>query len=310
MNISELDLNLLHTLHALLEEESITRAALRLGRSPPAVSQALAKLRTTLQDPLLVRAGRGMVPSPRAQELRPQVASVLERIANVFDPATPFDPAASTRDFLVHGSDYIVHVLGVVLDGLLQSQAPNISLNFMPNVPADPDLVREGSIDLAIGVYTNLHPEIRIQKLFDESFVCVVRRDHPSVRSRLSLERYADLGHVQIAPRGRAGGVVDDALAAKGMRRRVLRRVPFFYAGLTLAARTDLILTVPRRLAMCEAERHGLRILDLPLPLSPYPITQIWHPRSEADPGHRWFRATVAEAARSTSPKPARRRRR
>lgn len=305
----DLDLNLLVTLHALLQEESITRAAARLGRSPPAVSQALSKLREALGDPILVRAGRGMVPSPRAQQLREQVATVLEGVAAVFQPGEDFDPAQSSRSFLAHGSDYVVHVLGVELDAILRAEGPKVALQFMPNTTGDPDLVRDGSIDLAIGVYKDLHPEIRIQKLFDETLVCVVRQEHPGVRKRLSLQQFAAMDHVQIAPRGKGGGVVDDALAKRGLHRAVVRRVPFFYAGLVLASRTDLILTLPRRLACAEAERHGLRLLELPVPVDPYPVSQIWHPRHEGDPAHRWFRRTVMAAAKATKPKVTPRRR-
>ena len=303
MEVGEVDLNLLVTLQALLHEESVTRAAARLGRSAPAVSQALAKLRTLTGDPILVRAGQGMVSTPRARMLRPRVDALLEGVTSVFEPGAAFDPSMSRRTFLVHGSDYVVHVLGVALDARLRAEGPEVSLQFMPNSTADPDLVRDGTLDAAIGVYRDLHPEIRIQKLFDESLVCVVREGHPEVRRRLSVERFAALQHVQIAPRGRGGGVVDDALAKLGLQRRVTRRVPFFYAGLVLAVCTDLVLTLPRRLALAEAARHGLRVVELPLELEPYAITQIWHPRLEADPAHRWFRQRVLAAAKATAPR-------
>ncbi len=299
----ELDLNLLFTLHALLEEQSITRAAARLGRSPPAVSQALGRLRTALGDPILVRAGRAMVPSPRAKELREPVERLIVGVAAVFEPRAEFVPSRSERTFLVRGSDYVVHVLGVTLDHSLRSEAPMVSLNFMPNSIDDPDRIRDGSVDLAIGVYRDLHPEIRIQKLFEESLVCVVRREHPVVRKRLTLQQYATLQHVQIAPRGRGGGIVDDALAKRGLRRAVVRRVPFFFAGLVLASRTDLVLTLPRRLAVAEAARHDLRLLELPVPVDSYPVSQIWHPRHEGDPAHRWFRRSVVAAAKASKPR-------
>ncbi len=300
----DLDLNLLFTLDALLQEESITRAAARLGRSAPAVSQALAKLREALDDPLLVRAGRGMVPSPRAEQLREPVASVLERIAAVFEPGATFAPQASKRTFRIHGSDYVVHVLGAELDARLRAAAPEVSLRVMPNAD-DAQRVRDGSLDLAIGVYPDLPPEVRIQKLFDETLVCVVRDRHPSVPKRLTPERFAALQHVQIAPGGRAGGVVDDALAKQGLHRAVVRQVPFFYAGLVLVSRTDLALTLPRRLACAEAKRYGLRVLALPVDVAAYPVSQIWHPRHDADAGHRWFRRMVVDAARATKPKRA-----
>lgn len=297
VELENIDLNLLPTLHALLEEESVTRAANRLGLSTPAVSHALGRLRDSLGDPVLVRAGRKMVPSPRAVALRPRVAALLDEARSVFDPTGGFDPRTSTREFLIHASDYIILVLGPALDRIARTQGPGIRLQFMPNTVGDPDLVREGEADLAIGVYGNIHPEIRIQKLFEEEFVCVVRAGNPGVRKRLSAQQFAALPHIQIAPRGRPGGIVDDALEAMGLQRTVARRVPFFFGALSMTAQTDYVLTLPRRLAEAHAHTFGLRTFNLPLGLDPYPIRQIWHPRNEGDPGHRWLRETVLQAA-------------
>ena len=302
-HFGEVDLNLLRVLDALLQEESVTKAAARLGLSPPAVSQSLARLRTRVSDPLLVRAGRRMVPSPRAEELRPKVHALLDEVRAVFAAGEAFDPRTSTQDFLLHGSDYVILVLGVALDRLLGAQAPGVRLQFMPNTTDDADLVRSGAIDLAIGVYDQLHPEIRIQKLFDEELVCVVRERHPRVRKRMSLELYAALDHVQISPRGRPGGLVDSVLANKGLSRRVARRVPFFFAGLVMAAQTDYVLTLPRRLAVAQAKKFGLRVLGVPLGLGRYSVSQIWHPRRDGDGAHRWLRERIGAACRATRPK-------
>jgi DNA-binding transcriptional LysR family regulator len=292
----------LWTLDALLEEESVTRAAARLGLSTPATSHALARLREQLDDPLLVRAGRQMVPTERARELRPRVRALLEDARGVFSAREAFDPATSTRRFLLHGSDYVILVLGPSLDRLLRRAAPDVEVQFMPNSPQDADLVRAGEVEVAIGVYRDLHPEIRIRKLFDEELVCLVRERHPSVRKRMSVEQYVALRHVQIAPRGRPGGRVDAVLAQQGLARRVARRVPFFVAGMALVANTDYVLTVPRRLALTHARSFGLRIVGLPLGLDRYTMSQIWHPRQDGDAGHRWFRDMLVEACKATRP--------
>lgn len=149
-------------------------------------------------------------------------------------------------------------------------------------------------------MYPSLPPEIHTQKLFDERLVCVVRDAHPVGRRRLTVERFAALEHIQVAPRGRAGGVVDDALAHHGLQRRVTRFVPFFLSALHLVADTDCVLTVPERVARATAPRFGLRLLELPLALSPYPFSQIWHPRNHADVAHRWLREAMVGAARRT----------
>ena len=305
MELKDLDLNLLPALDALLQEESVTKAAARLGLSAPALSHSLARLREKLGDPILVRAGRKMVPSPRAVALRPRVHALLREAQAVLAPGEAFVPERSTREFLVHGSDYVILILGLALDRILLEQGAGVRLQFMPNTTDDAELVRSGEIDLGIGVYDRLPPEIRIQKLFDEQLVCVVREGHPSVGKRMSLAQYAALRHIQIAPRGRPGGRVDDLLADKGYSRVVARRVPFFFAGLLMAAESDYVLTLPKRLALAQAERLGLRVLGLPVAFGSYAVSQIWHPRNEADAGHRWLRERVVRACAET--KPARR---
>lgn len=308
MELSQVDLNLLVPLDALLHEGSVTRAGRRVGLSTPAMSHALARLREQLGDPLLVRAGRNMVLTPHAEALRPRVRALLSEVAAVLLPERVFDPARLERRFRIHCTDHMLAVLGPALDRLVAQAAPRVSLQFLPNTPDDAALLREGSIDLALGVFPNLPPELRTQLLFRDWFVCVVREDHPRVRRKLTLEAFVALEHVQIAPRGRPGSILDEALAARGLKRRITRAVPYFQAGLLLAATTDYVLTVSARLAQAMAPRLGLRVLELPLPLEPYALTQLWHPRVDGDPAHRWLRAMVLAAAREAAPDPGGRR--
>lgn len=297
------DLNLLVALDALLQTSSVSGAAARVGLSTPAMSHALGRLRAQLDDPILVRAGQGMVPTPRADAMRGRVHELVGSALAVLEPEPEFDASTTDREIRIRASDYILATLGAELDQRVARQAPGVRLRFLPNTPHDPAEIRDGSIELAVGVYRDLPPECRIQKLFDERLVCVVRREHPTIRTRLSLAQFVAADHVQIAPRGRPGGYVDAMLARQGQHRRVARAVPFFMSGLQLAARTDYLLTVPERLARAWATRLELRVLEPPLPFAPYGIVQLWHPRHHDDPGHEWLRGHVAAAAKATRPK-------
>jgi DNA-binding transcriptional LysR family regulator len=301
-DLRAVDLNLLVTLDALLSEGSVTRAAARLGLSAPATSHALARLRETLDDPLLVRAGRGLVRTPRAEALAPEVTRALEQARRVFAPASAPDPATLERTFTVHATDHALAVLGPALDRIAAAEAPGVVLSFLPNRPDDPERLRDGAIDLAIGVYRDLPAQMRRQRLFEDRFVCVVREGHPTVRRRPSLKRFCALEHVLVAPRGRPGSAVDDALRARDLRRRVVRTVPYFLLGLLLVSRTDHVLTISERVARAMAAPLGLRVVRHPLELPRYALHQLWHPRQDADPAHRWLRDAVHRAAREAAP--------
>lgn len=295
------DLALLATLDALLQEGSVTKAARRVGLSTPAMSHALARIRERIGDPLLVRAGREMVLTPRAETMRPKVRSAMTQAAQALAPDEAFVPAEFDRGFVVLASDYVVTVLGVELDVLLGREAPRVALRFLANTTADPTVLREGGADLAVGIYGELPPELKTKVLLTDRFVCVVRSDHPKVKKRLTLDEFVAMGHVQIAPRGRTGGYVDGVLAERGLTRRVARAVPFFLAALRLVAKTDYVLTVSERVAKATASDFGLRILEPPLELEPYALKQVWHPRWDADAGHRFLREALARAAQAAA---------
>lgn len=296
------DVSLLPVLDALLQEGSVTGAARRLGLSVPATSHALARLREQMGDPLLVRAGRTMVPTPRAEALRDRVHTLTEEAARVLAPERPLEPATLERAFVLHATDHVVTVLGTALDRRLQERAPRVSLQFLPTAMDDATPLREGAIDLALGIYRDLPPELRTRVLLTDRFVCVVRRDHPKVRRKLSLETYVALSHVQIAPRGKPGGYVDALLAREGLHRHIARAVPYFVSGLMLVAETDYVITISERVARMLAPRLGLRVLEPPLELEPYALSMLWHPRNDADPAHRWLRELLVEVASEAAP--------
>lgn len=295
------DLALLGTLDALLQEGSVTGAAKRLGLSTPAASHALARIRVRLGDPLLVRAGRSMVLTPRAQALRDRVHAAVTEAARALAPDRPFAPAELARSFTIHATDHVLTVLGVELDAIAHAEAPEVVLRFAPNQPDDAAALRAGSADLAIGIYGELPPELRTRLLLTDRFACVVRAGHPRVGKKLSLAQYLELEHVQVAPRGQPGGYIDDVLHERKLERRVVRAVPFFLAALRLVARTDHVLTISERIAKLMAPSLGLRMFEPPLPLRPYALHQVWHPRFDADPGHAWLRAVLARAAKTAA---------
>jgi DNA-binding transcriptional LysR family regulator len=295
--VASLDLSLLAPLDALLQEGSVSGAARRMGLSTPAMSHALARLRTRLEDPVLVRAGRGMVLTPRAEALKAPVRALVAGARQVLAPERAFDAASLARSFVVLATDYVLAVLGQALDDRLRAEAPGVSLRFVPNGPDDAARLRDGGADLAIGIYGDLPQEMRTRPLLTDRFVCVVRQDHPEVGRRLTLEQLVRIPHVQVAPRGQPGGYLDDVLRERGLARRVARAVPWFVTALQLAARTDHLLIAPERVARQLGPGLGLRLLEVPLELRPYALSLVWHPRFDGDAGHRFLREQLARAA-------------
>ncbi len=293
-----LDLNLLLALDALLQEASVTKAGQRLGLSTPATSHALARLREQLGDPVLVRAGRRMVLTPRAVELRPRIRALVEEAKQALATSTPFDPARLDRCFVVNASDYVLDLLGTEVDAALRTTAPLATLRFVPNTTDDAKSLREGESDLAVGIYGDLPPEMMHRQLLTDRFVCVVRERHPSVGKRLTLDQYVALPHLQVAPRGRPGGYIDDELHRLGHTRHVARAVPYFLTALRMVTSTDYVLTISERIARSHAASLGLKVLDAPLELRPYALNLVWHPRFDADEAHRFVREAFVTAAK------------
>ncbi|MBL9015851.1 MAG: LysR family transcriptional regulator [Myxococcales bacterium] len=291
------DLGLLVTLDALLQEGSVTRAARRVGLSTPAMSHALARIRKRLGDPVLVRSGRGMLLSPRAEELRARVHAVVADARAALEPVRPFVANELDRTFVVRVTDYVVTVLGIEVDRILREEAPDVSMKFVPNSPDDAELLRGGHSDLAVGIYGELPQEMRSRRLLTDRFVCAVRADHPTASKRLSLDQFLSLPHLQVAPRGQSGGYLDDVLKARGLARRVARAVPFFVAALQMTARTDYVVVISERIANRLAPTLGLVIHEVPVPLRPYALNLVWHPRVDKDPAHRFLREAFVRAA-------------
>ena len=293
-DIATLDLNLLKALDALLDECSVTRAAARLALTQPAVSGMLTRLRESFDDPLFVRAPRGMVPTPRALALALPVKRVLGEIGALLQP-TSFAPAAARLTLTVAATDYVQCCLMVPFLEALREQAPGIRVAIRP---VDEERVQSqlesGELDLAILTPETTHAGLHARHLYDEQYVCVLRDGHPAAAD-LSLERFCALDHAIVSYAGNAfSGVTDSALAKIGRARRVSLSVTGFLVLLEILRGSDLIAVVPRRLG---AAAEGLQLIEPPLEIPGFAKIAAWHERTHHDPAHRWARALLFETS-------------
>jgi DNA-binding transcriptional LysR family regulator len=299
-----IDLNLLTALDALLSEGSVSKAALRLGLSPSAMSRTLTRLRAATGDPLLVRAGRGLIPTPRATEMRDRVHELARDVRTALSPQTGYlDVATLERTFTIRANEGFVSLFSAPLVAAVTAAAPHVRLRFAPKPDKDARPLREGHIDLEIGVLGVSAPEVRAQLIFRDDFIGAVRVGHPLLTGPVSPERYAACRHVVASRRGAFTGPVDDALAELGLRREVVAVVTGFPDAIRIARRSDLVALVPRSsLRSSETLTEGLATFELPVRTPEIVILAMWHPRMEADPAHRWLRDTVMALCRVTAP--------
>ncbi|MCC6650589.1 MAG: LysR family transcriptional regulator [Candidatus Eisenbacteria bacterium] len=287
------DLNLLAALDVLLSELSVARAARRLRLSPSAMSRTLARLREATGDPLLVRAGRGLVPTPRALELRERAGRLVQEGSAVLSPVERLDPAKLVRTFTLRSSDGFVENFGPRLLARVGAEAPGVRLRFLQKSDKDSAPLREGSVDLETGVLEpEMSPELRAKALFRDRFVGVTRSAHPLARGKLTLARYLAGRHVSISRRGEAQNMVDSLLESLGHRREIAAIVGGFSAAIALARNSDLIATVPER--HTQSLRAGMHRFRLPFEAPEFTVSLIWHPRMDADAAHRWLRGCVS----------------
>jgi DNA-binding transcriptional LysR family regulator len=285
------DLNLLVTLDAVLSEGSVVGAAKRLRLSPSAMSRALARLRETTGDPLLVRAGRGLVPTPRAVELREQVSRLVQEAIIVLRPAEQLDVRRLSRTFTLRTREGFVENFGPALIARAAAEAPGVRLCFVQKTDKESSALRDGSVDLETGVIGRAtSPEIRVQALYRDRFIGVVREGHALAKGKVTAARYAAATHVAVSRPGNLKGPIDDAL---GMERSVATVVSGFSAALALARGSDLVASVPER--HTGNLRAGLHSFPLPFAAPEITVSMLWHPRLDADPAHRWLRALVRE---------------
>jgi len=291
--LSSIDLNLLVLLRALLRERHVTRAARQVGLSQSAASHALSRLRELCDDPLLVRHGRTLELTPRAAQLLPGLERGLAELHGVVTREPAFDPKRARRLFSLGMADYAQALILPSLLRRLQLAAPAIDLNIV-TFPELSESLQSGSLDLAISLKSSVLPGLSTRALFDDGFVCMVRKGHPDVRGKLTLERYLSLRHVLVAPSGTAGSFVDTELERRGLVRRVALRVSSFLVAPVVVAETDFISTAPERLARRMSKRFALQVLPPPFQLPRFELSLAWHPRFDEDPAHQWLRGFVS----------------
>ncbi|MBF9035889.1 LysR family transcriptional regulator [Rhodobacterales bacterium HKCCE2091] len=286
------DLNLLVTLDVLLSEGSVAGAARRLRLSPSAMSRALARLRDVTGDPLLVRAGRGLVPTPRALELRAQVGPIVESAQAILRPAEALDLGRLSRRFVLRSSEGFAETFGPKLLSVIADQAPGVTLRFLTKPDKESSPLREGAVDLETGVIDEATaPELRAVPLFRDRWIGVVRAGHPLSAGPVTAESFAEAGHVQVQRRGLHSSEIDDAAGRAGLERRISAEVSGFATALALVRETDLVATVPERHTI--GLRNGLHAFDLPFETAPFTVSMLWHPRMDGDAAHRWLRRQV-----------------
>jgi DNA-binding transcriptional LysR family regulator len=302
----EADLNLLIALDALLADGSVAGAARRLGLSPSAMSRTLTRLREETGDPLLVRAGRQMVLTPHAEALRQRTQNAVHEARAVLRPATTeLDFSTLQRTFTIRSNDGFVEAFGASLIAAATAVAPRICLRFAPKLEKTAAYLRDGSADLEIGVLSEMGPEVRVQALFRDRFIGVVRQGHPLATERdVTAQLYTAFGHVVASRHGRTSGPVDEALAALGLERTIVAVVPSFPAALAVARNSDLIALVPASVLGNQSVQQelsafaGTHAFELPVTTGEITVSQMWHPRLEVDPVHRWLRQLTLTVCR------------
>lgn len=291
------DLNLLTALDALLSTGSVTEAAARMHLSTPAMSHTLARIREAFDDPILVRAGRKLVPTPRALALAEPVRALLAQAQALRAPADAGGLAVLQRRFVVRAPEGIAVVFGASLSRALEAEMPMASLQFLPETHADPGALREGRIDLDLGTFRTIDPETEMLVLSEQTLVGAVCAGHPLLKAPrkapLTVERFAAARHVGVTPRPGEDSPVDAALVELGLQRQVVLLVPSTFSALIAASRTDLVASVPERTARGMAASLGLAIFALPVVVQSEPMRMAWHPRHRVDPAHRWLRECI-----------------
>lgn len=293
MDTKRIDVNLLVTLEALLEEQNVTRAARRLHLSQPAVSAQLARLRDLFGDPLLIPAQRGMIPTAKADELQAPLRNALDQLRATVIQRGQFDPARAQLTVTIACTDYLQAALVQPLVLELRQQAPGVRIALrMLDVAQLPTQMAHGEVDLALMTPSDAPTGLRSRHLFNERYVLIGRRDHPKLRRKLTALQFAQLDHVIVSLRG--GDFVtpvDDALAALGLRRNVVLSAASFLFVLDIAARSDLVALVPQRLVRDHTD--ALRIVECPIPVPGFEVGMLWHERSHGHTGHRWMREVL-----------------
>ncbi|WP_312543732.1 LysR substrate-binding domain-containing protein [Pantoea eucalypti] len=296
------DLNLLPVLLVMMEERNVTRAAERLGITQPALSNALNRLRETLNDPLFIRERYGMRPTPKAEQLAQVVGSALSSIDKVILGQQDFDPLHATRLFTLAPNSYVEFIMMPAIVARLRTSAPNVRLRLTPfgNDVTETGVI-SGNTDMVLGRIVDPPDNLVVQHLMNESLACVLRADHPFAGDSFNAEQYEQLKHVNVLPPGRMRAGLYQALEQRGLRRQVAVSVTHFLAVPEMIAVTDYCATLPRLICQHLSRDPRLKIVPAPVDLGTFPVEMGWHTRYRSDPAHRWFRTLIMETARELS---------
>ncbi len=298
----KLDLNLLHALAALLREESVVGASRRLGITPSATSRALARLRDVTGDPLLVRAGRGLVPSPRAARLKQQLPQVMEQVQSLLAPEDLLNPKALERVFTVRCREGFAETFGASMFAAMAQAAPQSRLNFVQKTDKSSSMLREGSIDLEIGVLSNrIGPEVRSRRLFEDGYVAALSPAHPVAEQELDVEMLRSYGVIGLLRDEMEPHFAEHAMLRAGLDQSPRVMVASYGAAIALARQSELIAIVPR--LHTAGLLTDIGVAELPFETPAFPVSLLWHPRFEADPAHRWLRSVVTDTVGAQMPR-------
>ena len=307
MDFNGVDLNLLAAFNALMEERNVTRAAARVNVSQPAMSAALARLRTLFGDRLFQRSAGGLLPTPRAYEVAEPIARALLQIETVFAPAAQFAPQSAKLTFSVGVSEYPAFVLLPQVLGALAQEAPGARVDVHAFTGRDEAvaLLDAGKVDVAIGVAPTVQ-ESRIlsRELLRDQFVTLVRNGHRPARGKMDLDAYLAMGHVLVSPEGNKFGLVDQVLAERGLKRDVRLTLPHMSAVPAILRQTGYAATVLRRVALNSAHAGELLMFPPPVPLPDIAFHMIWHRRNDSQAAQRWLRELVGRAGAQFTPAP------
>ncbi|WP_394830211.1 LysR family transcriptional regulator [Pendulispora rubella] len=296
VSLAGVDLNLLVALDALLSERSVTRAAQRMGLSQPAMSNALARLRDLLEDPVLVRTGHGMEPTARALDLAAPVHRLLMDARQVLAQTQAFDPATTRHRFRIESTADFELSLLPDLAPRVATIAPNVELLVTRASRDTEEELRTGRIDLFVGLWSKIPSHLHSYLLRHDGFACIARRGHPRTRRRLTLRAFGELAHVVVTPDAWPGGIADTVHADRGLGQHVLVRTPDYLVAAKIVARSNAIATLPRGIAHALAELLPLDVFRAPLDVADVSISMVWHPRTHQQDGHRWLRSLIMDA--------------
>lgn len=296
MKLRSINLNLLLVFDAVYSERSISKAAVKLHLSQPAVSNALTRLRERLEDPLFERNSQGMSPTPRAKVLMDPVRRALDILEQGLRRDDSFDFTHSDREFVIAVEDYGETIVLPRFVDWLAKTAPQVRINIRPEPSAQLESqLRDGTVDLALDYFALQHLGYESHRILSENLLTLSRRDHPTIGEQLSLDTYLKLHHIALVPRMRTTPMIDLALSKRGLKRSISVTVPHFLSMPVLVQSSDMICTLPRRMANLYADHFRLKVHTVPLRIPEFPIYLIWHDSLDGDAGHRWLRNHLIE---------------